>query len=309
MPSHMQVQGGSRFQGFDDEPRRSNAERPPRRRGIPVWAFILALVLGLVAGGLVGFFFPKQEVAYLQGKTSLTAEELDATVGSYVSGGAVHAISARQALEATASLESQQNADGTYPMPAAESVLNVARNQVLQAAVEAEGIEPTPADIESYRQQVFGSGDIATLAQDYSMTEDQFNQLLAEGAGVELLYEKIVGEDTEGAQASIPELPPAPAEGKEGTPTAEYGAYIVGLLGDNWDSAQNTWANHDNPYYAAMGDDVFSADGATYDQAMEAYYVAYGVGSEENAPGLAAWDEYMKGLLAGAQITIGEMVQ
>ena len=311
MASHMQVQEGSKAQSWSADTSRAGGQlQRPERRGIPVWVFVVVLVLGLVAGGLVGFFFPKEEIAYLSGKTTITADELDATVGSYVAGGTTYEITAQQALEATASLESQQNEDGTYPMPSAETILNVARNELLQAAVKSEGIEVSDAAIENYKAQVFSSEDVATLAETYSMTEEQFQQLLAEGAGVELLYEKVTGAGSKaGGEASVPALPPAPAEGEEDTPTAEYGAYIVGLLGENWDTSTDTWANHDNPYYATMANDVFSIEGATYAQAMEAYYVAYDEGAEQNAPGLDAWDAYMTELLAGAQITIAEMVQ
>ncbi len=306
MPSHMQM---------PEEPMVPARGRPqarrPERTGVPVWVFIVTLVFCLAAGGLAGYFFPKgEEIAYLQGKVAITDEELDSIVGSYLVDGKPHEITARQALEATASLESQRNEDGSYPMPSAETVLNVARNQLLQRAVADEGIEVSEEQIEAYRQQVFGSEDVATLAANYSMTEDQFHQMLAEGAAVEQLYEKVTGAGAKvGGEASVPELPPLPAEGEQDTPTSEYGAYIVGLLGENWDTTTDTWANHDNPYYDAMADDVFSIEGATYDQAMEAYYVAYEVGSEANAEGLEAWDAYMTELLASAQVTIAEMVQ
>ncbi len=310
MPSHMLVEEDPKGQGWGAGPQYPAQEPPERQRhGIPVWVFILTLVLGLAAGALVGFFFPKEEIAYLHEKTSITSEELDSTVASYTLGNAIHEITAREALESTASLESQQNEDGTYPMPSAETILNVARNQLLQGAVEDEGIEVGDQDIESYKQQVFGSEDVSTLAEKYSMSEEQFEQMLAEGAGVELLYEKVVGTHVDGSRASVPELPPVPEAGEEGTPTAEYGAYVVGLLGDNWDNGTNTWANRDNPYYAVMANDVFSIDGATYDQAMEAYYVAYSQQVRDYAPGLDAWDAYLADLLAQAEITIGELVQ
>ncbi len=281
-------------------------EPPAPRRGVPVWALVVCILAALAVGGLVGRFLLTPNISYLEGAVTITSDQLDGVVGSYYSDGEYHEITARQALEATASLESHVTDEGTYPMPSAESIINVARNQLLQDAVHAEGIEVTDADADAYRQKVFGDVDVATLAENYAMSAEQFNQLLIEGAGVEKLYQQVAGGDA--IAPAVPELPPAPAEGQEDTPTQEYGAYIVKLLGDNWDSAKNTWANRDNPYYEVMEDDVFSADGATYNQAMEAYYVAYGIQTENNQPSIDAWDAYMNDLLSKASITIGELV-
>lgn len=278
----------------------------PRRRGVPVWLFILLLIAGIAGGVFAGRYLLTPTMGYLSGKTSLTEAELDDVVGSYDAGGNRHEITAREALEITSSLESLANEDGTYPVPSAENVVNVARNQILAAAVESEGIEVSDADVEAYAQQMFGSTDYATLAQSYGMTAEQFEQMVRESTAVQALYKQVVGDDT--ATADLPQMPTAPAEGAEDEATAEYGAYVTGLLGDAWNGEENTWANTDNPYYEVLGDEVFSADSATYGQAMEAYYVAYGQSNVDTTSSMSAWTEYVNGLMANASITIGELV-
>ncbi len=250
-------------------------------------------LLGGFAGGAV------------TGKTTLSEGELDSTVGSYVYQGQTHSITARQALGAATGVDAAKQDDGTYTMPSADNVLDYARNQVLAVAVKAEGIEVSDEDMATYAKDTLGTDDYASLASTYGMSEDEVKEVVRQSAGVKRLYDKVVGTDD---SAQAPETPAEPAEGSEDAATADYGKYIVGLLGDEWDADKGTWAREDGPYYAALKDQSFSADSATYDQAMTAYYVAYQQYSQQASSQSATWSQYVNGLLANASISIGELV-
>ena len=132
-------------------------------------------------------------------------------------------------------------------MPNADSTLAVARNQILAKQAEAEGITVSDDEIGSYAEQILGTSDIASLAQQYGLTEDQTKEVVRESAAMYKLKEKVCSTQA----GTIPDAPTAPAEGAEDTATSDYGAYIVNLIGDEWDATNNTWARTDGPYYEA----------------------------------------------------------
>ena len=103
---------------------------------------------------------------------------------------------------------------------------------------------------------------------------------------------------------TAPTAPETPAEGTEDQANSTYGAYIVGLLGDEWDSANNTWARTDGPYYEALSSETFSADSATYAQAQKAYYVAYQQYATSSSTASSEWTSYVNGLLSAATIQL-----
>lgn len=279
----------------------------PKAKGprAPIWVLVLCVIAALVGGGAIGRYVLTPDIALITDKTTLTEGELDGTVGSYYYGGDYHPISAREAIEATSSLDVAKLEDGTYRMPSADSVLNCARNQILAAEVASQGIEVTDEDLQTYMQDTLGTTDYDELATQYGMDVDQVKQMVRDSTGTQKLYEKIVGKQDAG---EMPQVPETPEEGQEDTANATYGAYIVGLLGDNWDSANNTWANTDNDYYTALQNESFSADSATYNQAMSAYYVAYQDYTETASASTTQWTDYVNGLLARASLTIGELV-
>jgi hypothetical protein len=275
---------------------------PKKTVGLPL--AIVLVVVALVAGVLVGHFAIGSTFGTLSGKTTITEAELDSSVGSYTYNGSTTQITARDAIEATSSLDAALQDDGTYEMPSADSVLSFARNAILNEEVAAKGITVSDEDMSTYATDALGTDDYASIASTYGMTEDQVKTVVRESAGVKKLYDQIVTTTT----GDAPTAPESPAEGEEDTATAAYGEYIVNLLGDNWDSSTNTWANTDNDYYESMKDLSFSADSATYDDALTAYYVAYSLYSQNASAASAEWTDYVNGLLANASITIGELV-
>ena len=103
---------------------------------------------------------------------------------------------------------------------------------------------------------------------------------------------------------TIPDAPTAPAEGAEDTATSDYGAYIVNLIGDEWDAANNTWARTDGPYYEALKDETWTPDSATYAQAQIAYAVAYKQYASDATASSGEWTAYVNGILSSASIQI-----
>ncbi len=284
---------------------KTKAPKKPAEKRFTVPVFVIGVVAAAVIGLLVGKFLLGGVGGAVSGKTTLSEGELDSTVGTYVYQGQSHGITARQALEAATGVDAAKKDDGSYAMPSADNVLDYARNQILAEAVKGEGITVSDEDMATYAKDTLGTDDYASLASTYGMSEDEVKGVVRQSAGVKQLYDKIVGTDD---AAKAPETPAEPAEDAKDTPTADYGKYIVGLLGDEWDADKGTWAREDGPFYAALKDQTFSADSATYDQAMTAYYVAYQQYSQQSSTQSAKWTEYVNGLLANASISIGELV-
>lgn len=282
---------------------KAKSPKAARKVGVPV--LVVAAVVACVLGVLIGKFLLGGASGLVSGKTSLSEGELDAAVASYTYRGGSNTITARDVLSQTTGLDAAKQDDGTYAVPSADAVLSFARTAILNNEVQAQGIQVSDEDMAAYAKDTLGTDDYAELANTYGMSEDEVKTIVRDSAGTKQLYDKVVGETDAVAE---PTAPTAPAEGSEDTPTAEYGKYIVDLLGDEWDSATNTWARQDGPYYAALKDQTFSADSATYQQAMTAYYVAYQQYPQQASTGQAKWTEFVNGLLANASITVGELV-
>ena len=266
---------------------------------ICIAAAVVALVIGLLIGHFVKF-----GGSSLTGKTTLSEADLNAVVATYTAGGKGYDITARQVLESAGSLDAAKQADGNYTVPGASSILAFAQNAIVEREIENKGITVSDEEVAAYAEEQLGSSDYASIASTYGMSEDQIKKIMQTNAATKKLYDSIVGE----VSASMPEAPTAPAEGAEDTPTAEYGAYIVKLLGDEWDSSKGTWARKDGPFYAAMGEMDFKADSATYSQAESAYYVAYQQFSQQASTQSGKWTEYVNGLMSNASIQINTLI-
>lgn len=263
---------------------------------------VAALVCGLLIGRFVlsGINFG----GGVAGKTTLTESELDTTVGSYSYGGKSYNISARDAITSQASLDSVKDSDGNYTMPSADSVLSVARNNVLAKEVESKGISVTDDEVTAYAESTLGTSDYSTIASQYSMDADQVQKILKQSAAVKKLYDTVVTTST----GTAPTAPTTAATGQEDVATADYYNYIVGLMGDEWDTTTNTWARTDGPYYAALSSQTFTDNTATYSQAETAYYVAYQQYSQTASSASTQWTSYVNGLLSNASIQISSLV-
>lgn len=270
--------------------------------GLPVviGAVVIALILGVLAGK---FILGGGTSANLAGKTTVSEGELDTVMATYTYNGKKGTVTVKEAIESQVSLDSVKDSDGNYTIPAADDALSVARNRILAQVAEEQGITVSDDELSSYAEQITGESDIATIASNYSLTEDQAKEIIRESAMMYKLKDQVVDVEV----GDTPTAPETPADGESDTANATYGAYIIALLGDEWDSENNTWARTDGPYYEALKDEVFSADSATYSQATAAYYVAYQQYSSNSSSASSEWTSYVNNILSTATITLSTL--
>lgn len=279
-------------------------EKPRRMMSVKtaMVLFGFALILGVLFGRFVLASIATSN--QLNGVTTLTESELTTTVASYTYNGLRYEVSAQEVIEFNMSLESAVNSDGTYTMPTADEVLSYVRTQILNAAIEAEGIEVSDDELDEFAESYLGSSDYASIASSWGLDEDSAIEILRQSCGQYKLREQMVGSVT----AELPDVPDTCDSGNEDVATAEYGAYIVSLLGDEWDTETDTWARTDGDYYAALSGYEFSSTSGTYNQAIAAYYVAYTLYYEESSAISEAWTAYVNTLLSTVEMTIYSLV-
>ena len=262
---------------------------------------IAAFVVAVVIAAVVGFFignggFGGKGV----GSATLTEDQLDSTVASYSYNGKKSDITAREAIESQYSLDTVKDDDGNYAAPSADVILSYVRNKILLDAAEDEGITVSSKEMKQYAEDSIGTSDYKTMATQYGVSKDQAKQIVRQSATLQKLYKKKVGDTS----ASMPTAPTEPADGNEETASKDYADYIINLAGDEWDSSKGTWKDEDSTYAKAFADDAFTADSATYKQAMTAYYTAYQQYSSQASSASSKWTEYANGLYAKANISI-----
>ena len=262
---------------------------------------IVAFVVAIVIAAVIGFFignggFGGKGV----GSATLTEDQLDSTVASYSYNGKKSDITAREAIESQYSLDTVKDGDGNYTAPSADVILSYVRNKILLDAAEDEGITVSSKEMKKYAEDSIGTSDYKTMATQYGVSKDQAKQIVRQSATLQKLYKKKVGDSS----ASMPTAPTEPADGNEETASKDYADYIIKLAGDEWDSSKGTWKDENGTYAKAFADDAFTADSATYKQAMTAYYTAYQQYSSQASSASSKWTEYANGLYAKANISI-----
>lgn len=293
--------------GQDDKSLATGAERDgDDRRALPTAAWVAIAAAALVVGVLAGhFLLGGAGSVSLGGRTTLSAGELDSTIATYTVDGRTVGVTAREVLvEASGSNEISANEDGTYDVPSASTVLTYVQNQLILADAEARGLTATDEQIDEFVTGSMGS-DLATLAQSWGISEDEARAVVSDAVTMRNLQDEV-------STVELPEQPVAPAEpdeGAEDTPTAEYSQYVIGLLGDEWDSDANTWARTDGTYYATLSGYDISNDAATYAAASAAYSVATSVYQEAYATVSEELGAYTDSLLSRASIQIGSLVE
>lgn len=269
----------------------------------PVW---LALLVVLAVGGFMLGKVQAGQVNYgaLGGKVTISESELDAVVGTYTYDGQSYEITAREAIAQQSSLDAIRISEGTYAMPAAESVLSAARTAVLMREVEERGITVSDEELLAYASETFGADDIASLASAYGMDEATARDRLSESAAIAKLRGEVVGD-----LASEPAPPAEPAKDAADKPTEEYAAYIIGLAGDEWDSERGVWASDAGAYATALKEYDVRADAATYDAAQTAYNIAYQKHAADINAANMQWSDHVNALLSEANLALSSIVE
>lgn len=293
--------GGGRGDGSGARRGSSGRSSSPRTLLVGVLAILVGLLVGFLATFLVmsGRTGAPQPVA-----PTLTESQLDSTVvGTYRYDDETYAITAREALLGSTSLEGVANDDGTYDAPSADMVLAYARNQILAQLVADNGITVTSDEVAAYAEQTVGTSDMAAVAAYVGMDEDQALQAMTEAAAVAKLRASVTGSSS----TTAPLPPTAPADGNTEVGTAEYADYIIALLGSNWDAGLGTWANTDNAYYTALQNMVFAPGSANYEAAEAAYAVAYAEWQATSGDQGEAWFDYVNAYLDAGSISIATL--
>ena len=276
------------------------------RRELPTAAWVVIAVVALAIGVAAGhFLLGGAGTISLNGRTTLSAGELDSTVATYTVDGRTVSVTAREVLEeSSGDAELTANEDGTYDVPSASDVLTYAQNQIILADADARGLTATDDEIDEFISSSLGT-DLSTLATSWGIDEDAARSVVADAVTMRKLQDEV-------ATTELPEQPTAPsepAEGAEDEPTAEYAQYVIGLLGDEWDADANDWARTDGTYYATLSGYEISNDAATYAAASAAYGVASSVYEEAYNQVSEELSAYTDALLSKATIQIGSLAE
>ena len=276
------------------------------RRELPTAAWVVIAVVALAIGVAAGhFLLGGAGTISLNGRTTLSAGELDSTVATYTVDGRTVSVTAREVLEeSSGDAELTANEDGTYDVPSASDVLTYAQNQIILADAAARGLTATDDEVDEFVSTNLGT-DLATLATSWGIDEDAARSVVADAVTMRKLQDEV-------ATTELPEQPTAPsepAEGAEDEPTAEYAQYVIGLLGDEWDADANDWARTDGTYYATLSGYEISNDAATYAAASAAYSVASSVYEEAYNQVSEELSAYTDALLSKATIQIGSLAE
>ena len=274
---------------------------PAAKHRVPVLACVALVAVFFVAGLLVGRLMNGDTgTISLDGRTTLAASELDSAIATYTYNGETYSITAREIIDEMGGTDELVNDDGTYDVPAAGDVVTYAQNQIILADAEERGLTATDEETDELAEETFGTTDYDTIYESYGYDEEYIQTI----ATITKLREAVV-------DVTIPDLPDAPDypdDGEEDVATAEYAAYVIELLGDEWDSETGTWASTDGDYYATLSSYEFTADAATYDVALAAYQVAYTQYTEAYSEFTEEWTTYTRNLLSNATIQIGSLV-
>lgn len=276
--------------------------------GVACAALVLGLLLGRFVLGGGGSSAANRSLA---GKTAVTEAELDNPIATYTFNGKTEEISIREAILQSNPLEAMVDAEGNYKLPSAENALAVARSRILEREAENRGITVTDEDLAAYAEQMLGSSDFSAIATSYGMDEEAVIELLRSSAITSRLHDDVVGTTT-GTMPAAPEYPmenPDEEMTEEAmtTPTKEYADYIIGLAGDEWDIDAGTWASPDGTYATALAGYEITPEGATYEAAQTAYYVAYQLYAQSASSGTEQWSSFVNGLFANANIVISTL--
>lgn len=271
---------------------------------------IILLVVGLILGALLGFvgcrMWGGASGGLVQSTDGYLAEDqLDKTVAVFTYDGKDVKVTARQALEEMGNLDNQKTPDGTYRTPSAELIVSYARNYVLAQEASKRGIKVSDDEVSEYLEKNVGMDDISAMARQYNMTEDQAKKVIKESAAIAKMRDQIVGTDS---NPTAPQPPAAPAQGADqDAVTADYAKYIVGLLGDEWDANKGSWAREDGQFYAALKNESFNAEGATYQAAQIAYYIANNQYGEKVSKLNEGWTKFIDSTLSKSNIRISSL--
>lgn len=201
------------------------------------------------------------------------------------------------------------NEDGTYPVPTAESCVNLARQRIMQEHAKEKGVTVTDDDMAKYVKDQFGAESVDEMASSFGYEKDQLKEMLTDS----IVQQKLFDQVTEGKSPTAPEYPAQPDEGKENEATKAYAEYITKLAGDAWDASANGgkggWKDPEGLFAVSCTDYEITNDSANYNAAVAAYQAAYQDYSNKMTEFQTQWTDYMNQLYKDSPITLSSLVQ
>ena len=226
-------------------------------------------------------------------------------MATYSYAGTNGTVTVRDVITSSGTLDGAKDDKGNYKIPSADEALSFARSAIIEKEAEKRNISVSDDDIKSYASEMLGSDDLDSIASSYGMDADTAKKLIKQSAMMKKLREQVV---TESDAGEAPTAPTEAAEDQKQVPKPEYAQYIIKLAGSEWDSANNKWASTDGPYATALKDYTVTNDGATYEAAQAAYYVAYQDYSTKQSSVSTQWTDFVNGLLSNASIQLSTLV-
>lgn len=271
---------------------------------LPTAAWVVMVVVALAVGVAAGhFLLGGVGRVSLDGRTTLSSSELDSTIATYTFDGTTTNVTAREVMEDVSGGTLTANADGTYDVPSASSVVTHVQNKLIIEDARSRGITVSDDEIAQFASDNFGTDDLSQLAETYGIEESSVRSQIEQSLLVSKLQDEVCDTDL----PEMPSEPTQPADGEEDTPTADYASYVIALLGDEWDSDADAWARTDGPYYAALADYDISNEGATYEAATAAYSVALSAYQSAYSQVASEYGAYTDALLSRATIQLGSL--
>lgn len=267
-----------------------------KRRRLAVVGAAAAVIIAAVIGyfiGTGGFDSKGATTAFL------TEDQLDTVVATWNYNGAKHKVTAREAIESQYGLDAVKTVDDTYPVPAADAILAMVRNEVLLAEAKKQGISVDDKELSAAAEDSLGTSDFEQIAQQYGLSKDQAKDIVRQQAILKKLYNSVVKD-----APIAPVAPAEPAEGAEAEATPEYADYIKQLAGDAWDAKAGAWKDAKSDFAQALPADSFNGEQATYEQAQTAYFVAYQAFSAQNASSTEQWTAFVNKLFASTNLQL-----
>lgn len=268
-------------------------EKQKRRLPACILTGIVCALLGILIG-----FYPLGSGFSLSGRTTIPESDLDKPVGMYIINGVPNFVTARQALDEGAGLSAALQEDGTYAYPTADEILSSVRTAVLNGEVTARGITVTQNEMKDYAQSQLGTSDFSVVAQHYGLDQESVQLFVRQAAGIKKLRDEVTGLKDQTA-------PTAPEQNQD---SAVYKAYIIDILGSDWNAEQNTWANENNDYFTSLGGTAFAPDQATYEQASTVYSIAMKDYQADSAEAAQIWNAFVNDALKNCQVRISEAI-
>lgn len=279
-----------------------------RHQGLSTAAWVWIAVACVVVGMLFGRFVLTRITGgvidgSLSGKTTVTADQLNAVMGTYTYKGQTYNVTVQDVLDATSS-QNQANSDGTYALPSADGVLSVARTQILVKAADDQGITVSDDEVSQYAQQYTGISDLNQLASNYGISADEVKQQVNDAAKISKLRDAVVPTTV----PDVPTAPTQPADGNNDATSKDYADYIINLAGSEWDANTGTWAATDGPYASALANYTVTSDSASYSAAKAAYVVATQKYQAASQQASQSWTSYINGQLSQANLQLSTLV-